>query len=502
MKNRYLDKTIPFGTILAVGLVHCKALNNLFVADTWVFIYPHSLTETFSYFFKSIIPPEWKSLWFRPIPMFFFWFDNILWPGKTWGPHLTNIIFHVINVYLIWLLVGFMTQYEKIKTSNTSQKLPSFAASLCYGLHPLTVGSVSWVAARFDVMSVTCGLAGLLLWLKWDIKPSERNHLTGAVVLLAVALLCKEQGVVFITVCLLVTFFRLIKNRDKKIKGWPGLLSLALLMVIYTIYRLIIFGGLGGYITAQHGLNFIVPVYYFFALFFPFLNVLPGWTISVSLLISLLVLWTLVPILWTPENNKKSAVPKMYIFAACALFFIGLITTAPHAGMTFDTIIRHAESRFALIPVVGFSLIAGIMVYIIIQNNAAYKFALVCIVIIGSLAAWRTDIQIQAWGAAGKTADSIISQTLMLVPSPKINSKLIFLDIPRNNSQYAYIFGIGFKEALQYKYGLRKDLDVIRYPKRNDLRTANPDYDHVFQYHESTGKLEKLKGERQKMNSN
>jgi hypothetical protein len=73
----------------------------------------------------------------------------------------------------------------------------------------------------------------------------------------------------------------------------------------------------------------------------------------------------------------------------------------------------------------------------------------------------------------------------------------MFLDVPRNNDQYAYIFGIGLKEALLPRYGGRQDLVIIRYPQREDLRTANPDRDFVFQYHPDTGVLEKLRAVRE-----
>ena len=114
----------------------------------------------------------------------------------------------------------------------------------------------------------------------------------------------------------------------------------------------------------------------------------------------------------------------------------------------------------------------------------------------------RNDVQIQAWRNAGLTSDSIISQKLKLAPPPALNSKLIFIDIPRNNDQYAYIFGIGLQEALMFNYGLRDDITVIRYPKRKDFQTASPERDHVFQYHKSTGTLEKLTGVRKKSERN
>ena len=85
-----------------------------------------------------------------------------------------------------------------------------------------------------------------------------------------------------------------------------------------------------------------------------------------------------------------------------------------------------------------------------------------------------------------------------LAPSPPQGSQLIFLDVPRNNDQYAYIFGIGLKEALIQRYGGRQDMEIIRYPKREDLGTAVPERDFVFQYHTDTGMLEKLKAVRKK----
>ena len=77
-------------------------------------------------------------------------------------------------------------------------------------------------------------------------------------------------------------------------------------------------------------------------------------------------------------------------------------------------------------------------------------------------------------------------------------SHLIFIDVPRNNDQYAYVFGIGLKEALIQRYGGRQDLVVIRFPKREDLGTAIPERDFVFQYHTDTGVLEKLRAVRKK----
>ncbi len=494
INSQYNEKIIPACAMLAAALVYSATLKNHLVADSWVFVYPHTFAETLAFFFKSIIPPEWESLFLRPVPMFFFWFDNKLWPKTTWGPHLTNVVFHVINVYLIWSLVRYMQTQGKSSGSVSYGRLSALTASLIYGLHPLTAGSVAWVAARFDVMCVTFGLAGFLQWQKWNKERWSTKYFFGAVLLLLASLLSKEQGIVFVMVCFLFSFVHLFSSEKKQSGKLTGIITLSVLMLLYTLYRLTIFGGLGGYLTAQHGLNFAVPVYYLIATLFPFLNVMPGWSLSVTFLAALLPISAIVIVLRPGKNKTAIKVHLTFWLTAAALYCAGLATTAPHAGMTLETILRHAESRFALIPIVGLSLLAGYGMHMLVRTPRMFSTALVLVVILAAFAGLRTDIQIQAWRNAGLAADSILNQTLKLAPAPKKNSTLIFIDIPRDNDQYAYIFGIGLKEALINKYGLREDLTIIRYPKRSDFKTALPERDHVFQYHKADGTLEKLKG--------
>jgi len=429
--------------------------------------------------------------------MFLFWLDNILWQGTEWGPHLTNVIIHVINVYLIWLLVRFMRMGAKTQVSGVYGGIPAFAASLLYGLHPLAVGSVAWVGARFDVMSVTFGLLGLLMWFRWDAGFTGFRGLAGALLVLLAAFLSKEQGIVFIGACLLVSLVRLSQG-IKRNRNLTGLAALGFLLVFYTVYRLFIFSGLGGYLTSQHGLNFAIPVYFFCAVLFPFLDNMHNGIFSLAFTVPVVIMIVITVVMWKPFTRNEGRIPLIFPLVAGAVFIIGLATTAPHAGMTLDQILKHAESRFALIPIVGLSLIAGIGLQVLVRAPLMHRAVLIVTLVLGMASVWRSDIQIGAWYSAGLTASSIINQTLELAPDPPPNSKLIFIDVPRNNDQYAYIFGIGLKEALIYKYG-RQDINVIRYPTRRDLGTANPDRDFAFQYHVATGKLEKLTAVKREM---
>ena len=69
--------------------------------------------------------------------------DWELFGPKPWGHHLTNVLFHAVNTLLLFLVLGRMT----------SSTWRSFFVAALFGVHPLRVESVAWVAERKDVLS-------------------------------------------------------------------------------------------------------------------------------------------------------------------------------------------------------------------------------------------------------------------------------------------------------------------------------------------------------------
>lgn len=68
------------------------------------------------------------------------------------GHHLMNLLFHIANTVLLFLLLLFCTRAE----------WPSFIAAALFAIHPLHVESVAWVAERKDVLSAFFWL--LTMW--------------------------------------------------------------------------------------------------------------------------------------------------------------------------------------------------------------------------------------------------------------------------------------------------------------------------------------------------
>jgi len=78
--------------------------------------------------------------------------DWRLYGGKAGGHHVTNVLFHLANTLLLFGVLRRLTG---------AMWRSAFVAAL-FGLHPLHVESVAWVAERKDVLSTLFWL--LTLW--------------------------------------------------------------------------------------------------------------------------------------------------------------------------------------------------------------------------------------------------------------------------------------------------------------------------------------------------
>ena len=89
-------------------------------------------------------------------------------PGPA-GPHVTNLLFHLANTVLLFLLLRRLT---------AATWRSAFVAAL-FALHPLHVESVAWISERKDVLSMFFGLLALIAYTryvtgdKWQVTRSH-----------------------------------------------------------------------------------------------------------------------------------------------------------------------------------------------------------------------------------------------------------------------------------------------------------------------------------------
>jgi tetratricopeptide (TPR) repeat protein len=108
------------------------------------------------------------------------------------GHHLTSLLLHVANTLLLFALLR----------RDTTGAGPSAFVATVFGLHPLHVESVAWVAERKDVLSTFFWLLALLAYGAYTRRPDVRRY--GIVLLLFAAGLAAKPMVVTLPLTLLL----------------------------------------------------------------------------------------------------------------------------------------------------------------------------------------------------------------------------------------------------------------------------------------------------------
>ena len=132
-------------------------------------------------------------------------------PNPVWL-HLTSLALHVANIVLLFLLLQRMT----------GRLWPSAVVAAFFGLHPLHVESVAWIAERKDTLSVFFALAATWCYVRYAQAASAGRSGAGsprsrsslgyyllAGVLFPLALMAKPMVVTFPLVWLLLDFWPL-----------------------------------------------------------------------------------------------------------------------------------------------------------------------------------------------------------------------------------------------------------------------------------------------------
>jgi tetratricopeptide (TPR) repeat protein len=85
-----------------------------------------------------------------------FWLEWRLWGMSTTGYHLTNLILHILESLLIWIIL------RKLSIPG------AFLAAMIFAVHPVNVESVAWVSQRKETMAMLFFLLSILWYIKAD----------------------------------------------------------------------------------------------------------------------------------------------------------------------------------------------------------------------------------------------------------------------------------------------------------------------------------------------
>jgi Flp pilus assembly protein TadD len=134
--------------------------------------------------------------------------DWQLFGSNPAGHHLVNLIFHIANTLLLFLVLKRMT--GALWSS-------AFVAAL-FALHPLHVESVAWVVERKDVLSIFFWLLTMWAYIRYVKQSSVANYLLTLLVF-ALGLMAKPMLVTLPFVLLLLDYWplaRIPQGQEKK----------------------------------------------------------------------------------------------------------------------------------------------------------------------------------------------------------------------------------------------------------------------------------------------
>lgn len=304
-----------------------------------------------------------KLKYLRPVHRQSLIIDAKLWGDSPFGFHLTNIILHSLSTVLLYFLFLLV-----LKEFNVSARRPvAFLSSMLFALYPLHVESVSFIAARGDILAAVFFFLAFILYI---LSYRRFLYIVPSAISFYLSFLSKEVALAFPVV---IVGFDLISRRIKSRLSLFKYLILGFVLIIYLYIRSQRRMGFmqmlnnREYLSADTGSQFleIVTIFLNSYLFYlkklvfpfdlnPFIGTIPGgdllYTTVAIIVISALILIAIVSVM---KKENVTGFSLLWIFA----------TLGPAVMIAiFPLAITRFAERFLYIPSAGFCLLAGFLI--------------------------------------------------------------------------------------------------------------------------------------------
>lgn len=213
-------------------LCYSNALNNAFILDDDFLIsnnpYVKDLTlapklfgvDIFHFKNRDLSIPN---LYYRPLQMLSYSFDYLFFKLNVYGYHLTNVLLHSLNCFVLFLLLGLIFK----------DKILAFLTSAIFCIHPIQVSVVAYITGRGSILETTFMLLSLFFVVKYFLL-EKKAYYAFSLLFFILALFTREWAVllpIFVAIC---AFFLQIERK----KIFIYVLPFWLIVGAYIVFRL------------------------------------------------------------------------------------------------------------------------------------------------------------------------------------------------------------------------------------------------------------------------
>ncbi|WP_405394279.1 tetratricopeptide repeat protein [Microbispora hainanensis] len=196
-RNSSLPWQILFLIVAGTFAVHANGLGNGFI----YFDDPEGVVDNVSirefsaanigYWFTTPL-----QFMYTPLVYVSYAIDYMFGHGAIGMYHFTNLILHLANVVLVFLLFRRLTE----------RAFPACFVAVAFAIHPVNVDTVAWISARSNLLATLFSLAAISLYVRY-LESWRWRPLVWSVVLFGLAALSKSTAVALPVVLFLVDFW-------------------------------------------------------------------------------------------------------------------------------------------------------------------------------------------------------------------------------------------------------------------------------------------------------
>jgi len=345
---------------------------------------------------------------YTPLTTLSFAVDYALWRLNPAGYHAVNLFLHLLNT---WLVFGFCRRWSR---SNITAGI----AACLFGVHPVHVESVAWIAERKDLLFTMFAMSSLLLYDHYRQYPKKRLVQAAGIFMFLCSLLAKPQAAALPAVLLLMDYFRDIPFcfRRSLVRIWP-FAALTVIVCGLTLYFSIVSYDPGVYAYANTSVYawwnrpFLVTYgicFYIVKLLWPFsltaIYACPPEVEGMLPLVYYLSTFGIAGLFWATWRLWKRK--NDFVFGA---FFFLLMLLPVIQIIPFGQVV--VAERYAYLSSVGLFLIAGQVVAGKIREQPASRYLWGMAVIFVMLGlAWLTCERNKVWANSETLYTDIIAK--------------------------------------------------------------------------------------------